>query len=391
LNLDIIKLLGLKMDIFKCSIDVILQNQDKGGAYVACPSFPTYQFCWLRDGSYIAAAMDRVEEYESAEKFYRWVGSTIMRYSIKINVLEDQLKSGKVPDQRGILHTRFTIEGLEESSDSGWGNFQIDGYGTWLWALTEHVRRSGDTTLLKELNVPVQITLRYLELAWKLPNHDCWEEHPEYLHPYSLATVFSGLNSIASLVHAGQIDAGPVAADELAGQVKNFILKYGVHDGRLVKHISPERSGESPRPIPQNGVDSSLIGVAFPCNVLPPDSPVMQATMQAIEADLHRPGGGVYRYRSDVYYGGGEWLLLTAWLGWYYTRTGELEKAQACKEWIESKANAEGFFPEQVSDHTLAPSHFRLWQKKWGPVASPLLWSHAMYILLVKSIEELME
>jgi GH15 family glucan-1,4-alpha-glucosidase len=156
----------------------------------------------------------------------------------------------------------------------------------------------------------------------------------------------------------------------------------------LVKQVSPIRSGESPKPIPQNGVDSSLIGVALPCNVLPPDNPVMQTTMQAVEADLLRPGGGVYRYKADIYYGGGEWLLLTAWLGWYYARAGKLDEAQALKEWIESKADANGFLPEQVSDHALAPTHFEPWKKNWGPVASPLLWSHAMYILLAQSLEE---
>jgi hypothetical protein len=27
------------------------------------------------------------------------------------------------------------------------------------------------------------------------------------------------------------------------------------------------------------------------------------------------------------------------------------------------------------------------WQRKWGPVATPLLWSHAMYLVLVDAIE----
>jgi GH15 family glucan-1,4-alpha-glucosidase len=188
------------MSIINHSIDVILNNQDKGGAYIACPTFPTYHYCWLRDGSFIAHAMDRVGQYESAEKYFRWVGNTIKRYNAKVDILEAQLRSGTVPDQRGILNTRFTLDGLEENTDSDWGNFQIDGYGTWLWALAEHVRLSGDNSLLLELSEPVQITLRYLELVWMLPNYDCWEEHPEYMHPYSLAAVFSGFDSIASLI-----------------------------------------------------------------------------------------------------------------------------------------------------------------------------------------------
>ena len=376
------------MDILKHSIETILNNQDSGGAFVACPTFPTYQYCWLRDGSFVAHAMDQVGQFESAEKFFRWVGSTIMRYSAKVSVLEDQLKSGKKPDKTGILNARFTLEGIEENIESEWGNFQIDGYGTWLWALAEHVRLSGNAALLEELREPIQITLRYLELVWKLPNYDCWEEHPEYLHPYSLATAFAGFDSIASLVRTGQMEAGPVAVEELAGQVKDFILKYAMHDGRMVKHVWPAQAREFPKPITESGVDSSLIGIAVPYNVLSPDDPLMQATMQAIEVNLHRQAGGVYRYQADVYYGGGEWLLLTAWLGWYYALTGKIEQAESLRAWIESQADEDGCLAEQVIDHTLAPKYVEHWQNKWGPVAKPLLWSHAMYIILVNAIQE---
>ena len=48
------------MDLYHRSIDIIKENQAASGAYVASPSFPTYHYCWLRDGSYIAYAMDSV-------------------------------------------------------------------------------------------------------------------------------------------------------------------------------------------------------------------------------------------------------------------------------------------------------------------------------------------
>ncbi len=376
------------MDLIKHSVEIILKNQDKGGAFVACPSFPNYQYCWLRDGSFVAHAMDQVGQFESAEKFFRWVGSTILRYSSKVSVLEEQLKSGTKPDHNGILNTRFTLEGMEENIESEWGNFQIDGYGTWLWALAEHVRLSGNTALLNELCEPIQITLRYLELVWKLPNYDCWEEHPEYLHPYSLATAYAGFDAIASLIRIGHMKAGTVDVEWLAGQVKDFILKYAVHDGRMVKHIWPSNGREFPKPIIASRVDSSLIGVAVPYKVLPTDDPLIRTTIEAIEDYLHRPAGGVYRYQADVYYGGGEWLLLTAWLGWYYALTGKIEQAETLQAWIESQADEDGCLAEQVNDHTLALNHYVPWIEKWGPVATPLLWSHAMYIILAKAIQE---
>lgn len=374
--------------LYNQSLDIIKDGQSESGAYIASPNFPTYHYCWLRDGSFIAHAMDTAGEFSSSEAFFRWVGRTILKYRAKVDSARCNLVAGVPIGKDDILHTRYTLEGDEVTVDDGWGNFQIDGYGTWLWALAEHVRLSGDSNLLKDLYEPIQITSRYLELVWKLPNYDCWEEYPEYLHPYSMATAYAGFNAIASMVRMGNMKLGQVDVELLAGQVKDFILKYAVHGGCMVKQVQPSNGREIFKPMIQSGVDSSLVGVAIPYKVLPTDDPLIQATVQAIEADLHRPGGGIYRYRADVYYGGGEWLLLTAWLGWYYALSGKTEMAKSLMSWIESHADENGCLPEQVNEHPLAPDHFEPWKLKWGPVASPLLWSHAMYIILVNAIQE---
>jgi|LDZU01.1.fsa_nt_gi GH15 family glucan-1,4-alpha-glucosidase len=374
--------------LYDRSIQIIKAGQYETGAYIASPNFPTYQYCWLRDGSFIAHAMDRAGEFSSAEAFFRWVGRTIQKHGNKVEEIKQHLESGLPIGKDDVLHTRYTFDGEEVTVDSAWGNFQIDGYGTWLWALEEHVRLSGNTALLNDLIEPIQITLRYLDLVWQLPNYDCWEEHPEYLHLYSLATVYAGFNSTASWQEKGLIPENEILLSKKAAQVKEFLLKYAVLDGRMVKHAWPARNAEPPKPIPQSGVDASLIGIAVPYRVLSLDDPLVRKTIQSIEDDLLRPGGGVYRYKADVYYGGGEWILLTAWLGWYYVQIGKIDEAENLIGWIESQASAEGFLPEQVNSHTLFPKHYEPWLKKWGPVASPLLWSHAMYIILINEIKQ---
>jgi GH15 family glucan-1,4-alpha-glucosidase len=374
--------------LYTKSIQKIKDSQSPWGSYVACATFPTYQFCWLRDGSFIAHAMDTVGEYDSAAAFFRWVGGTIWKYSHKVEGLRRRLEDGQPVGKEDVLHTRYSLDGNEVDVDNTWGNFQIDGYGTWLWALKEHVCRSGDTALLEELYAPVQTTLHYLELAWKLPNYDCWEEYPEYLHPYSLAAVYAGFQSAATLIEAGMMKAGTVQVEDLAGQVKDFILTHGAYDGQLKKHIYPQERNKPSSPFPKSGVDASLLGVSLPYHVLSPNCPTMRATVQAIESDLHRPGGGVYRYKADVYYGGGEWILLTAWLGWYYAVVGQVSQAEALCSWVEAQADEDGNLPEQVNEHKLAPGHYEPWVNKWGPVANPLTWSHAMYIILVNAIKE---
>jgi len=376
------------MGLFDHSIEVILHNQDKSGAYVACPNFPTYHFCWLRDGSFIAYSMDRVNQHESAERFYRWVGTTIERYSGKVDVLAEQLKAGKTPDNDGILNTRFTLNGLEENSESQWGNFQVDGYGSWLWGLAEHVRLTGNYALLAVLKEPILTTLRYLKLVWQLPNYDCWEEHPEYLHPYSLATTYGGLDAMSKLKKSGHLDFCDLDVEGFAQQVKQFLMDHAIFDGKFVKHIAPAKATKAFSPLTQSGVDSSLLGLVIPYGAFDLNDPVVLQTVAAIEKDLHLPGGGVYRYKEDVYYGGGEWILLTAWLGWYYAMVGNTAKARDLLQWIERVADKKGDLPEQVSEHVLSARNIELWVKEWGPIATPLLWSHAMHIVLVKAIEE---
>lgn len=370
------------MDLYHRSIQVILQNQTDSGAYVASPSFPSYTYCWLRDGSFIAYAMDRVGEHGSAKAFFQWVGRTIRRYAWKVDRVLEKLKQGESLDDDDYLQTRYTLNGEEDVSE--WGNFQLDGYGTWLWALAEHITITADATLLNEVVDSVQITVRYLSALWMFPNYDCWEEHPEYTHPYTLAAIYAGLKAADSIV---TVDGRSSAVVE---EIRRFVLERGVQEGQLAKFIAPgleEAIGWQPSLVASDAVDASLVGVTVPYHLLPPEDPIMQATVARIEAELHCPGSGVHRYLADTYYGGGEWLLLAAWLGWYYAQVGERAQAQELLRWVEAQADANGCLPEQVSTHLLAPDHYAEWEARWGPVANPLLWSHAMYLILHRALQ----
>ena len=100
-----------------------------------------------------------------------------------------------------------------------------------------------------------------------------------------------------------------------------------------------------------------------------------------IEEALVSPGGGVWRNLEDEYYGGGEWLLLTALLG-----LAKPERARECLAWIETHATPAGELPEQSQDHLQRPELYEPWVAKWGDPAVPLLWSHAMYLRLHRAV-----
>lgn len=383
--------------LFQRSIEVILSHQAPTGAYPASPTFPVYRYSWFRDGAFIAYAMDVVGEHESARRFHDWAARTILRYA---EVAERAIQKAIRGEPLGAdyIHTRYTLDG-QESSDE-WPNFQLDGLGTWLWALYEHVQRT-KTSPPSEWHAAAALTARYLAALWTFPCYDLWEEHPQYLHPYTLSAIYAGLRAAGKLIPEGRrpLSTGGRPPSAIAHEIRDFVLRYGVQNGHLVKHITPpgkrgaeeagareNLTGAAEQSSSGDDVDASLIGIATPYRLLVPDDPIMQATVARIETDLHCPGGGVHRYLDDTYYGGGEWVLLTAWLGWYYAELGDKTRAAELLRWVEAQADSRGDLPEQVSAHLLAPDYYAEWEARWGPVAKPLLWSHAMYLILHQAL-----
>lgn len=346
------------------SITIIQQNQNDKGAFIACPNFKNYRFCWLRDGSFIAYSMDRVGEYESAAKFFRWVHETISGFGDRVDGLIAKKRNGQVISALEFLPTRYTMEGGEAGDD--WPNFQLDGYGTWLWALTQHIRITGATHWIQDFQDSIAITVKYLQNFWDTPNYDCWEEFGDKIHSSTLACIYGGLESINQFLNDPSVT-------ETVGEITAYFRKNCIVDSRVTKFVGC------------SNVDASLLWVSLPFNLLRYDEPEMRNTVLDIERRLlHR--GGVHRYPEDTYYGGGEWLLLSCWLGWYYHKVGRNDEAVKLLEWVISQADTNGEMAEQVTFHVNNPAAIEPWVSSSGAVAKPLLWSHAMYLVLLTEL-----
>jgi len=344
------------------SIEVILNNQSESGAYPASPNFPTYQYCWFRDGAFTAYAMDLVGEHQSATRFHAWAAANILARGEVIMRAMEKARAGQPLDGADILHTRYTLTGDDAEED--WPNFQLDGFGTWLWALEEH-RKFSRRPLAPDLLAAGKLAAEYLSALWARPCYDCWEEYPDRVHPHTLGAIFGGLKAYAAITGVDQ----PVGA-----QIRAFLDTNAVVGGQFVKYLGTEM------------VDASLVGLGTPYRVYALDDPRLEATVAAIACQL-APEEGVHRYQTDTYYGGGEWVLLTAWLGWHYVNVGELEKARTALRWVENQISPDGDLPEQVPLHLNDPSYYHFWQTRWGKIATPLLWSHAMYLILLEAIK----
>jgi GH15 family glucan-1,4-alpha-glucosidase len=353
----------MRTDLLSHSIDEILQNQAPSGAYVASPSFPTYQYSWFRDSAYIAYSMDLYAHPESAARFHSWAAGVINRRAALIERAVESARSGTVTAPGDFLHTRFTLAG-DEVPEEGWQNNQLDGFGTWLWALEQHCQLSGGE-LTPDWRTAAGLTATYLEALWRLPCSDCWEEHPDQIHGYTLAAIYGGLASCSRL--------DGVDRNHTLSAIRETLLTRMVACGHFIKSIGSDL------------VDANLLGLAVPYGVVAPGDPLMQATVRKIEADL--ASGGVHRYVKDTYYGGGEWVLLAGWLGWYYALAGNRERALQLAGWTEAQADDRCDLPEQVPQHLNDPSFYQPWVDRWGEIARPLLWSHAKYLILRHFLE----
>jgi GH15 family glucan-1,4-alpha-glucosidase len=354
-------------------VDIIHAGQGTSGAFVASPSFPQYGYAWLRDGSYCAMAMQSVGEWDSVWRFHRWVASALRAQSHRIASTVDSLRSGRTVPASEMLPTRYHLDGAAEKNGGEWPNFQLDGYGTWLFALhaacdaslapPDGVQGRGKIVMPAQIAGLAHEVAEYAASAWRLPCYDYWEESPGCVHTSTLAALGAGLRAAAKMFDEEQFDME-------ADAISSYIGEYCVHEGAFVKGSADTR------------VDGSLLSLAAPFGLVSLEDERFVNTVRRIRTELSSPSGGIRRYVGDEYYGGSPWVLLTAWLGWYSRLVGDDEGYKRARDWVRHQAGVDGSLPEQVVSEPQLKHMVPIWEHRWGPVADPLLWSHAKYLLM---------
>jgi GH15 family glucan-1,4-alpha-glucosidase len=76
------------------AIRIISENQAESGAYLASPNFPSYRYCWFRDSSFIAHAMDLTGQHKSASRFHNWTAGVINQRADLIRRTINKVRSG---------------------------------------------------------------------------------------------------------------------------------------------------------------------------------------------------------------------------------------------------------------------------------------------------------
>ena len=183
------------MDLVRRSLQVIRDGQAPSGAFVAGPTFSQYGYAWLRDGSFVAEAMDLVGETAMSGRFHDWVARVTLSGVDGIERSIEAAARGRVPDRRDALHCRYTLDGA--AVDDDWPTFQLDGPGIWLWSLAHHSANGG--AIEADHARAAELAGRYLAALWDTPSADAWEETPEQVHTGTQAAVLAGLRALPAI------------------------------------------------------------------------------------------------------------------------------------------------------------------------------------------------
>jgi isomaltose glucohydrolase len=346
---------------------LLRETQDPGGAWPASPRFAPYGFSWFRDGCFVAEGADAAGLHDEARRFHDWCADVLRRERPAIETVVRALAAGDPVDDTAYLPARYRLDGTRQVDD--WWNFQVDGYGTWLWSLERHLGRTRSAAAL--FADAIEPAVRYLLATGRGTCRDWWEENRDHTHVATLAGVASGLEAA---VRMGTLDGElATAAHQEAGLAGADIVQDGIRSGRLVKWLGGA------------DIDASLVAVSALYDVFAIDHPVITETVAAVEDRL--TDGGVHRYENDTFYGGGQWPVLACLLAQHHARAGDPPRAAQLIDWVVSTADEDLLLPEQVGPR-LAPDRLAEWEERWGPSAHPLLWSHGMFLAAVEVYTE---
>ncbi|MBP7415008.1 MAG: glycoside hydrolase family 15 protein, partial [Pyrinomonadaceae bacterium] len=371
---------------YKRSLLMIRTQIDHDGAIIAANdsdvserATDNYSYSWMRDGSFVANALDCAGYPEISRKYFDFCERCM--------------------HPNGYFFQKYNADGtLGSSWHPRWDNYrkvpmvpiQEDETALVLWALWRHFEKGRDVEFVRKLYgsmiVPCANFLeqfRDAETKLPKPSWNLWEDRLG-VHTFTCATVVAGLRAAANFAglfnDAYEAAKYSKAADEIVEAMRTHL--YSAEHGRFLRSLQTN-GGDSLTP--DATVDASLFAV-FYFDCFASDDPMVTGTMQAINDNLlvTTEFGGVARFENDGYMRvsedvtGNPWFICTLWLAEYYIAiaktTDDLKPALDILEWTAKRALPSGVLAEQIDPLTGEPVS-----------VSPLTWSHSTFVATVNS------
>ncbi len=386
-------------ELIRVSAEVIADGSLENGAIVAANSdkacYPSsvqdYRYVWVRDAAYVCLAADLLGLKDIPERFFDWClnraeGFKETHLFCNAYHVNGTIHGTLIPPDK-VRVPASVRQRCVEVIHSG-TQFQPDQSGSLLTAIAHHVEHfninaSRFAALIERAASGICCSWR--GGAFVLPCYDLWEERcvlpaDRGFHTYSLAMCIAGLRAAIKL--SGRKRAWVQTEGQMSGTFEKVYRRGERTILRTYRACKTAKRSAARREDLQP--DTSLLGLVWPSGVLNPLDEKMKATVARIIDANTVDGGGLLRYRGDLYCGGvrkgwvtltgaGAWPLLSFWMSIYCCLCGD-------------RVNAEKHFnrPLDKIDNLLPEQIFRDESKA---SVSPLLWSHAMLIIAASFLD----
>ncbi len=365
--------------LFKRSLLLMRAHVDHQGGFLASLDSDilgihrdTYSYVWPRDAAMAALAFTSAGFTDVASRFFGFCN--------KVIVDDGFFRHKYLPD--GSLGS--TWHALIDSA----GNLQLpiqeDETASVVYALWKTYERAGNLEFVTKVYDRLVVEASDFMMAYRDPNthlpkptFDEWEEKVG-VFTSTVASVAAALDAAAKFAKVFYDSNRQETLATASAEVKEAMLKY-LYDPelkRFIKGIYP--NGE------KDLTPDSSASTVFTCEVLDSTDAKVRSTMEALEKELwvKTEVGGLARYKNDAYRrvipdsAGNAWFISTLRLArWHIAKASnieELSRGMELLKWTSKHALPSGVLGEQLDPYTGTPIS-----------ATPLLWSHAEFVLAV--------
>lgn len=374
--------------LFDTSLFILRAHTDNRGSIIAAADSEMieygkddYSYMWPRDAAFIATSLDKAGFTEVTKPFFLFCQDVL--------------------HEDGYLHHRFNSD---RSLGSTWHSsvaqrywlkdkilqlpIQEDESAGVLFALWKHYQASEDLEFIENLYSSLiekiadfLVSFRNKETGLPLPSYDLWEEKIG-VSTYTCSAVYGGLKAAANfselLGKRNHMRRYKQAADEIKTALKEHL--YSEERQSFIRMAEYQEGGHL---VKDETIDaSSLFGLWY-FDVLDQQEQKFVSTQQAVAAHLSNPTpvGGMIRYEDDAYFRSKDlsnpWLITTMWEALRKVSGDQIDQqdlnaVEKTLAWVAEHAYPSGVLAEQLEPHTGRSLS-----------ATPLVWSHAVYVDLV--------
>jgi oligosaccharide amylase len=359
-----------------------IHNDNRGGIIASSDTDmlhhgrDTYSYVWPRDGAFIALALDVNGHEDVAQRFYSFIA--------------DRIEPG------GYLMHKYRTDGAIGSSWHPWMQdgrphlpIQEDETASIIFTLWQHYERNRDLEFIESLYNPfiepaMRFMCEYIEATTGLPqaSYDLWEE--KYgTSTYTSASVYGALMAASRFAMLLGKDDDARTCQAIAQRMQTAIgeILYDKDLEMFVKHVLHKEDGELEY---DRTLDTSSFYGLILFDVFDVDDPRIEKSAKTVmeKLQVQASSKGFVRYENDKYYrmqdagSPNPWVITTLWMAEYLIKKAkslkDLKAPFELLEWTCSHATTGGVLAEQMHPNTR--EHLS---------TSPLIWSHAEYVLAV--------